>query len=125
MAKTQANCWSLAGRPRYGTLKTATDNAITDGLEVSSIHLRNINPLPRDLGDILKRFDKVLVPELNNGQLVNILRAKYLVDAKGYNKVAGKPFHVSQITQAIHAMLNESWVGDNYSPPELQALVGT
>ena len=107
----------------YGTLKTATDNAIAAGQDVSSIHIRNINPLPKDLGDILKRFEKVLVPELNNGQLVNILRAKYLVDAKGYHKVAGKPFFISEITQAINAMLEEKWSEDNYSPPELQTLV--
>ena len=61
--------------------------------------------LPPDLGDVLRRFDKVLVPELNLGQLVLVLRAKYLVDAKGYNKVQGLPFSVTELTEAIDAHL--------------------
>jgi len=71
------------------------------GRSVSNVHLRYVNPLPNDLGDILKRFKRVVVPELNLGQLSKILRATYLVDAKGANKVQGKPFKVSELVSRI------------------------
>ncbi len=89
----------------YGSITTAVLNARQAGKSVSSLHLRHLNPLPPDLGDVLRRFDKVLVPELNLGQLVLVLRAKYLVDAKGYNKVQGLPFSVTELTEAIDAHL--------------------
>jgi len=75
------------------------------GAPVSSAHLRYLNPFPRNLGDILKRFDRILVPELNLGQLRMLLRARYLVDAVGLNKVQGKPFKVSEIAKAIDELL--------------------
>ena len=59
---------------------------------IGHVHLRHLNPLPKNLGEVLKRYNKVLVPEMNMGQLVMMLRAKYLVDAQGYNKIQGKPF---------------------------------
>ena len=74
------------------------------GYSVSSVHLRHLNPLPPDLGDILSRFHKVLVPELNNGQLSRLLRAEYLVDAIGLNKIQGKPFKVVEITAKIEEL---------------------
>jgi 2-oxoglutarate ferredoxin oxidoreductase subunit alpha len=89
----------------YGSITTAVHKARAAGKSVSSVHLRHLNPLPPDLGDILRRFDKVLVPELNLGQLVLVLRAKYLVNAKGCNKVQGLPFTVTELTQAIDAEL--------------------
>jgi 2-oxoglutarate/2-oxoacid ferredoxin oxidoreductase subunit alpha len=90
-----------------GAVRTAVDQALEEGLEVGSVHLRFVSPLPPDLGDILRRYDKVLVPELNLGQLVKILRMEYLVDAKGLNKVAGLPFMVSEIHEAIVATLGK------------------
>jgi 2-oxoglutarate ferredoxin oxidoreductase subunit alpha len=89
----------------YGSITTAVLKARAAGKSVSAIHLRHLNPLPPDLGDILRRFDKVLVPELNLGQLDLVLRAKYLVDAKGYNKVQGLPFSVAELCEAIDAHL--------------------
>ena len=71
------------------------------------MHLRHLNPLPADLGDILSRFDKILVPEMNLGQLVRVLRAEYLVDAIGLNKIQGRPFKVSEISTRIARMLEE------------------
>ena len=67
------------------------------GRRIGHVHLRHLNPLPKNLGEILERYDKVLVPEMNMGQLVMILRAKFLVDAQGYNKIQGKPFKQSEI----------------------------
>ena len=92
----------------YGAITSATSRARARGKKVSSVHLRYINPLPPDLGDILSRFDKVLVPELNTGNLVWMLRAKYLVDAVPFNKIAGQPFKIREITGKIDELLGES-----------------
>jgi 2-oxoglutarate ferredoxin oxidoreductase subunit alpha len=70
-------------------------------MKVALVHLRYLNPLPKNLGDVLRKFKKVLVPELNLGQLQYVLRAKYLVDAIGYNRVTGKPFSVSELLDFI------------------------
>jgi 2-oxoglutarate ferredoxin oxidoreductase subunit alpha len=72
---------------------------------IGHVHLRYLNPLPKNLGDVLMRYDKVLVPEMNMGQLVMVLRAKYLVDAEGYNKIQGKPFKTSEIERKIEQVL--------------------
>ena len=87
----------------YGAIQQAVREAREDGIDVSHIHLRYLNPFPANLGDLLKRFDRVLVPEMNSGQLVQLLRASYLVPAEGLNKVEGKPFKVAEIVQAIGA----------------------
>ena len=89
----------------YGSVRTAVRNAQADGLSVSHCHLRYLNPFPRNLGDILSSFKHVLIPELNNGQLSILLRSEYLVDAKALNKVKGKPFLVSEITDKIRSIL--------------------
>src|SRR5256886_2138895 len=86
-----------------GAIQQAVREAREDGNDVSHIHLRYLNPFPSNLGDLLKRFDRVLVPEMNSGQLVQLLRASYLVPAEGVNKVEGKPFKVAEIVQAIGA----------------------
>src|SRR5437870_3112841 len=87
----------------YGAIQQAVREAREDGIDVSHIHLRYLNPFPSNLGDLLKRFDRVLVPEMNTGQLVQLLRAAYLVPAEGLNKVEGKPFKVAEIAQASGA----------------------
>src|SRR5438876_551252 len=87
----------------YGAIQQAVREAREDGLDVSHLHLRYLNPFPSTLGHLLKRFDRVLVPEMNNGQLVQLLRAAYLVPAEGLNKVEGKPFKVAEIVQAIQS----------------------
>src|SRR6059036_3538836 len=88
----------------YGAIQQAVREAREDGLDVSHIHLRYLNPFPSNLGDLLKRFDRVVVPEMNSGQLVQLLRAAYLLPAEGLNKVAGKPFKVAEIVQAIRGV---------------------
>jgi len=89
----------------YGAIAAAVTAAQQQGQRVSHIHLRYLNPLPPDLGDILGRFTHVLVPEMNMGQLVKVLRAEFLVNAVGLNKVQGLPFKVAEITNRIHRML--------------------
>ncbi len=86
----------------HGAIRSAVEKAQTNGVSVSHVHLRNINPFPKNLGEILVKFQKILVPELNLGQLTTMLRAKYLVDAVNFGKVQGKPFTSSGILQIIN-----------------------
>jgi 2-oxoglutarate ferredoxin oxidoreductase subunit alpha len=89
----------------HGAIATAVDEARAAGAEVTHLHLRHLNPLPSDLGEVLGRFERVLVPELNTGQLVRLLRARYLVDAQSLSKVQGQPFRVAELRAAIERML--------------------
>ena len=92
----------------YGAITQATTLARRQGRDVSSVHLRWLNPLHPRLGELLRRFQRVLVPEMNNGQLVKILRSEYLVDAHGFNKIQGKPFKVGEIGEAIERYFTQS-----------------
>lgn len=85
----------------YGPIARAVHNLRAEGIDATHIHLRHLWPFPRNLGDLLRGFDRILVPEMNNGQLVNILRAKYLVPAEGLNQITGKPFKIATIEAAI------------------------
>ncbi len=89
----------------YGPISRAVDNLREQGVSASHIHLRNIWPLPANLGELLAGFEHVLVPEMNAGQLVTLLRSEYLVDAEGLSKVTGQPFKISEIEAAIRARL--------------------
>ncbi|MEL6109991.1 MAG: 2-oxoacid:acceptor oxidoreductase subunit alpha [Planctomycetota bacterium] len=89
----------------YGACHTAVRRCREAGHRVSHAHLRYLNPFPRNLGELLSSFDRVLVPELNTGQLRMLLRAKYLVDCIGFNKVQGKPFSVSELIEQIESHL--------------------
>ncbi len=89
----------------YGAIKSAVAELQSQGYSVSHAHLRYVRPFPRNLGAILKNFDQVLVPEINNGQLVKILRDQYLVDAKGYNKIMGVPITKTEMVLKIKEML--------------------
>ncbi len=89
----------------YGPISRAVENARGRGLAVSHIHLRHLWPLPGNLGDLLGGFDKILVPEMNTGQLTTVLRDQYLVPAVGVNRVTGKPFKIVEIENAIDEIL--------------------
>ena len=89
----------------YGACTTAVSELAEQGESIAHVHLRYLNPFPRNLGDILHAFDKVLIPELNLGQLRMLVRARYLVDAVGLNKVRGKPFHVAELVEAMRQLL--------------------
>jgi len=91
----------------YGSIKTAVTDLQREGYSVSHAHLRYIRPFPRNLGQILANFEKILIPELNSGQLIKIIRDKYFVDAYGYNKVMGVPFTRHELTQKMREMLTE------------------
>jgi len=89
----------------FGTLRTAVKNKQAEGVSVSHVHLRYLNPLPTDLGDIISRYQKVVVAELNLGQIATIIRARYLVDAIGFNKIQGQPFYVYEVESKIDEIL--------------------
>jgi 2-oxoglutarate ferredoxin oxidoreductase subunit alpha len=92
----------------YGAITAAVERSQAEGLAVASIHLRYLNPLPPDLGHILREYRKVLVPEINSGQLVRVLRAEYLVDAVGFNRVRGLPLASDEICDAIKQLGSSS-----------------
>ncbi len=85
----------------YGPISRAVGNLRADGIAVAHLHLRHLWPLPRDLGGLLKGYEKILVPELNMGQLVTLLRSQYLVPAEGLAKVTGWPFKIAEIEAAV------------------------
>jgi 2-oxoglutarate ferredoxin oxidoreductase subunit alpha len=89
----------------YGALKTATLELLDEGHKVSHAHLRYLNPLPKNLGELMGKFKTVVVPELNNGQLVKIIRDKYFIDAIPYNKIQGQPFMASEVVNKIKEIL--------------------
>ena len=89
----------------YGSVRQAVKTLSEDGCSVGHAHLRYLNPFPSNLGELITRFQTILVPELNLGQLVQLLRSTFLVDAQGYNKVQGKPFRVSELIEAIKSRL--------------------
>jgi len=89
----------------YGTIKTAVIELLAEGHAVAHAHLRHLRPFPKNLGDILQQYDTVMVPEINNGQLIKIIRDTYLIDAKGYNKIMGTPISKSELVTAIRQYL--------------------
>jgi len=90
----------------YGALRKAVERLRADGVAASHIHVRNMWPLPRNLETLLRNFKHVLVPELNNGQLVQLIRAQYLIDARPMTKVEGQPFKVTEVMDGMRAALN-------------------
>ena len=91
----------------YGAIHQGVKRARLEGLSVSHIHVRYLNPLPRNLGDLLRSFDSILVPEMNTGQFVRLLRAEYLLEAESLSKVSGQPFKIGEILAAIHIKCRE------------------
>ena len=89
----------------YGAIKSAVLELQAEGHAVSHAHIRYIRPFPKNLGDIIKNFDKVLIPEINSGQLIKIIRDVYMVDAQGYNKVMGVPIYKSELVDVLKKML--------------------
>jgi 2-oxoglutarate ferredoxin oxidoreductase subunit alpha len=92
----------------YGPIGAACRRVRRAGYHVAQTHLRHLNPFPADLGEILQRYDKVLVPEMNLGQLSKLLRAEYLVDAIGYNHVRGLPLKAAELAEAIGQLVGQA-----------------
>ncbi|MEN2420090.1 2-oxoacid:acceptor oxidoreductase subunit alpha [Streptomyces rimosus] len=91
----------------YGPITAAVRRVRRDGGRIAQAHLRHLNPFPRNLGAVLARYDKVVVPEMNLGQLATLLRAKYLVDARSYTQVSGMPFKAEQLAEVFKEAIND------------------
>jgi 2-oxoglutarate ferredoxin oxidoreductase subunit alpha len=89
----------------YGAIKSAVYELQADGYKVAHAHLRYVRPFPKNLGDILSNYKHVLIPEINNGQLIKIIRDKYLIDAKGYNKIMGVPITKGELVEEIKRII--------------------
>ncbi len=92
----------------YGPVQAACRKVRRQGGQVAHAHLRHLNPFPSNLGQVLRQYDKVLIPEMNLGQLALLIRAKYLVDAVGYNKVRGLPFTSAELTDVINGLIGDT-----------------
>ena len=90
----------------YGAIKTAVKELLLEGYDVAHVHLRYINPFPKNLGELLNGFEKILIPEMNSGQLLQLIRAKYLFPAVGFSKVQGLPFTTLEIKEKVIKLLN-------------------
>ena len=90
----------------HGAIKTAVLELLAEGLDVAHIHLRHLNPFPKNLGELLHNYDKILIPEMNCGQLLQLIKAKYLLPAEGFNKVQGMPFTTEEIKAKIKSVYN-------------------
>jgi 2-oxoglutarate ferredoxin oxidoreductase subunit alpha len=93
----------------YGSIVSAVEKLRKEGAPVSSIHLRYLNPFPKNLGQVLNKFQKILVPEMNTGQLSLLLRAEYLIDVQSLNKIQGQPFKISEIITAVRRLLSTAY----------------
>jgi len=93
----------------YGAIKTAVAELLDEGYEIAHAHLRYMRPFPKNLGEILRSYDKVLIPELNNGQLIKIIRDVYFVDAVGFNKIKGVPITRRELVEEIQRIYSESF----------------
>lgn len=91
----------------YGAIKSACAELQAQGKSVAHAHLRHMRPFPRNLGEMLKKYKQVLIPEINNGQLIKIIRDQFLIDAKGYNKIKGVPITRTELAKVIGDILNE------------------
>jgi 2-oxoglutarate/2-oxoacid ferredoxin oxidoreductase subunit alpha len=89
----------------YGPIQSAARRVRREGKSVAHAHLKHLNPMPRNTGEVLGRYEKVLVPEMNLGQLLKLVRAEFLIDAVGYNRVRGLPFRSDELAEAMEAML--------------------
>ncbi|MET0649513.1 MAG: 2-oxoacid:acceptor oxidoreductase subunit alpha [Pyrinomonadaceae bacterium] len=89
----------------YGSITSAVEKLRAEGKSVSSAHIRHLNPFPSNLGDVLRSFERVIVPEMNLGQLSTMIRAKYLVDAVAFSKVKGRPFQIREIVKKVEEYL--------------------
>lgn len=92
----------------YGSIKSAVAELQKEGYAVSHAHLRHLRPFPANLGELLRSFKQVLVPEINNGQLIKIIRDQYFVDAKGYNKIMGIPITKTELVMKLRELLNSN-----------------
>ena len=95
----------------YGPIGAACRQIRTSGRSIAQIHLRHLNPMPADLGDVLRRYDRVVCPEMNLGQLALLLRAKYLVDVESHTQVRGLPFRAAELAAVVQDVIDSTTGG--------------
>ena len=105
MGEKTAKVLVLGWGSTYGSISSAVEKMQREGKSVSSVHLRHLNPFPRNLGEVLRGFETVIIPEMNLGQLCTMIRAKYLVDAVPFSKVKGRPFQIREIVRKVEEYL--------------------
>ncbi|MPY55598.1 2-oxoglutarate ferredoxin oxidoreductase subunit alpha, partial [Streptomyces sp. K1PN6] len=101
----RANTLVLGWGSTYGPITAAVRRLRTTGETIAQAHLRHLNPFPKNLGEVLARYERIVVPEMNLGQLATLIRAKYLVDARSYNQVNGMPFKAEQLADTLRETL--------------------
>ncbi len=99
------DCLVVGWGSTYGAIEHAVNELIEEGYSISQVHIRYLNPFPKNLGEVLKKFKTVLVPELNSGQLCSMIRSEFLIDAKPITKIKGMPFHVIEIKEEVKKYL--------------------
>jgi 2-oxoglutarate ferredoxin oxidoreductase subunit alpha len=102
-----ANVLVLGWGGTYGPIAAGVRRVRRAGSPVAHAHLRYLNPFPRNTGEVLRRYERVLIPEMNLGQLLKLVRAEFLVDAVGYNRVRGLPLRAAEVAEAIQAMVEQ------------------
>jgi 2-oxoglutarate ferredoxin oxidoreductase subunit alpha len=105
----------------YGPIGAAVRRVRASGRKVAQLHLRHLNPFPADLGDVLRRYDRVVCPEMNLGQLALLLRAKYLVDVESHTQVRGLPFRAAELAAVVQDVIDRTTGG---APAALAAANG-
>ena len=91
------SCFVIHDPSTYGAIRSAVERLNCNGRSVAHAHLRHLNPFPANTENVLRSYRKVLIPEVNLGQLLMLIRAKYLIDAEGYDRVRGKPFRIAEL----------------------------
>ena len=102
----------------YGPIGAACRRIRASGRSIAQVHLRHINPMPADLGDILRRYDRVVCPEMNLGQLAMLLRAKYLVDVESHTQVRGLPFRAAELAAVLQDVIDGTAAGTTHETAE-------
>ncbi len=105
--KENAKLCILGWGSTYGSIKSVSLDLIKEGYDVAHVHLRYLNPFPKNLGELLSGFETILIPEMNNGQLIRLIRDKYLLPAIGLNKIKGLPFTTLEIREKVIELLNK------------------
>jgi 2-oxoglutarate ferredoxin oxidoreductase subunit alpha len=103
----QARVLVLGWGSTYGPIGAACRRVRADGIDVAQAHLRHLNPFPSNIGEVLQGYDRVLIPEMNLGQLALLIRARFLVDAISYNQVRGMPFKAEELASVITEVANQ------------------
>ena len=108
MGNADADTLLVSWGSTYGSMFAVVKEINASGKKVAHIHLRHLSPFPANLGELLGRYERILVPEMNSGQLVTLLRSTFLLPAEGLSKVAGRPFKIAEIEEAITSRLGEA-----------------